>query len=205
MKCEQCGSDVAQGAIACQECGARLPLTVAPGPGAGAPVPPAEALTAPQPTPAPMAFRLDPTRWTTADRVTGAATLVLVVSLFLPWFSVSAGFGNFTASSSADALTAHGFLYLVLLLALAMLGYLIARASLKDLPEPPVTGDQLLAGAAAINLLLVLIAFAVRPGGGSALVKVSWSFGAFIGLIAAIVCFVPVATPVIRAHSGRAA
>jgi hypothetical protein len=68
-----------------------------------------------------------------------------------------------------------------------MLGYLIARASLKDLPELPVTSDQLLAAGAAVNLLLVLIAFAVRPGGGSALVKVSWSFGAFIGLIAAIV------------------
>jgi hypothetical protein len=182
-----------------------LPLTVAPGPGAGTPVPPAEAWTAPQATPAPTAFRLDATRWTTADRVTGAATLVLFVSLFLPWFSVSAGFGNFTASSSADALTAHGFLYLVLLLALAMLGYLIARASLKDLPELPLTPDQLLAGAAAVNLLLVLIAFAVQPGGGSALVKVSWSFGAFIGLIAAIVSFVPVATSVIRARSGRAA
>jgi hypothetical protein len=203
MKCVQCGSDVAQGAIACPECGARLPLTVTPA--AGAPVPQAEALTAPPAAPAPTAFRLDPAKWTPADRVTGAATLVLVISLFLPWFSVSAGFGNFTASSSADALAAHGFLYLVLLLALAMLGYLIARASLKDLPELPVTSDQLLAAGAAVNLLLVLIAFAVRPGGGSALVKVSWSFGAFIGLIAAIVSFVPMATSVIRARSGRAA
>lgn len=203
MKCVQCGSDVAPGAMACPECGARLPLTVTPG--AGAPVPAAEALAAPQATLAPMAFRLDPARWTPTDRVTGAATLVLIVSLFLPWFSVSAGFGNFTASSSADALAAHGYLYLVLLLALAMLGYLIARASLKDLPELPVTGDQLLAAGAAVNLLLVLIAFAVMPGGGSALVKVSWSFGAFIGLIAAIVSFIPVATSVIRARSGRAA
>jgi hypothetical protein len=147
---------------------------------------------------------LDPGRWTPADRVTGAATLVLIVSLFLPWFSVSAGFGNFTASSSANALAAHGYLYLVLLLALAMLGYLVAQASLKDLPELPVTGGQLLAAGAAVNLLLVLIAFAVMPGGGSALVKVSWSFGAFIGLLAAIVSFVPVATSVIRARSGRA-
>ena len=203
MKCEQCGSNVAQGAIACPECGARLPLTVTPG--AGAPVPPAEVLTAPQPTPAPMAFRLDPARWTPADRVTGAATLVLFVSLFLPWFSVSAGFGNFTASSSADALTAHGYLYLVLFLALGMLGYLIAQAGLKDMPELPVTSDQLLAAAAAVNLLLVLIAVAAKPGGGSALVKVSWSFGAFIGLIAAIVALAPVATSAIRARSGRAA
>ena len=203
MKCVRCGNDVAQGAVTCPECSARMPLTVTPG--AGVPVPPAEALTAPRAPAAPMAFRLDPARWTPADRITGAATLVLVVSLFLPWFSVSAAFGNFSASSSADALAAHGYLYLVLLLALAMLGYLIARTSLKDLPELPVTGDQLLAAGATVNLLLVLIAFAVMPGSGSALVKVSWSFGAFIGVIAAIVAFVPVATSVIRARSGRGA
>jgi hypothetical protein len=205
MKCLSCGSDVAQGAMACQECGARLPLTVSPG--ASGPVSPEDAaaagpVTAP-PTPAPVAFRFDATRWTPADRVTGAAALVLLISLFLPWFSVSAAFGNFTASSSADALTAHGYLYLVLLLTLAMLGYLIARAGLRDLPALPVSGDQLLAAAAAVNLLLVLLAFAVKPGGGSSLVKVSWGFGAFIGLAAAIVSFVPVAASVIRARQGR--
>jgi hypothetical protein len=205
MKCLSCGSDVAPGAMACPECGARLPLTVSPG--TGGPATPGDAAaagpaTAP-PTPAPVAFRLDATRWTPADRVTGAAALVLFISLFLPWFSVSAGFGNFTASSSADALTAHGYLYLVLLLTLAMLGYLIARAGLRDLPALPVTGDQLLAAAAAVNLLLVLLAFAVKPGGGSSLVKVSWGFGAFIGLAAAIVSFVPVAASVIRARQGR--
>ena len=135
MKCVSCGNDVAPGAIACPECGARLPLTVTPG--AGAAVPPADAVTAPRATPVPMAFRLDVTRWTRADRVTGGAALVLFVSLFLPWFSVIPSFGNFTASSSADALTAHGYLYLVLLLTLAMLGYLIARASLKEMPELP--------------------------------------------------------------------
>lgn len=203
MKCVSCGNDVAPGAIACPECGARLPLTVTPG--AGAAVPPADAVTAPRATPAPMAFRLDVTRWTRADRVTGGAALVLFVSLFLPWFSVSAGFGNFTASSSADALTAHGYLYLVLLLTLAMLGYLIARASLKEMPELPVTGDQLLAAAASVNLLLILVAFAFKPGGGSSLVKVSWSFGAFIGLISAIACFAPMAASVLRARSGRTA
>ncbi len=205
MKCLSCGSDVTPGAMVCPECGARLPLTVSPG--TGGPVSPGDAAvagpaTAP-PTPAPVAFRFDATRWTPADRVTGAGALVLFISLFLPWFSVSAGFGNFTASSSADALTAHGYLYLVLLLTLAMLGYLIARAGLRDLPALPVTGDQLLAAAAAVNLLLVLLAFAVKPGGGSSLVKVGWGFGAFIGLAAAIVSFVPVAASVIRARQGR--
>jgi hypothetical protein len=40
--------------------------------------------------------------------------------------------------------------------------------------------------AAAVNLLLVPVAVIFKPDGGSSLVKVSWSFGAFAGLIAAI-------------------
>ena len=57
----------------------------------------------------------------------------------------------------------------------------------------------------SVNLLLTLVAFAFEPGGGSSLVKVSWSFGAFAGLISAIVCFAPMAASVIRARSGRTA
>lgn len=140
-----------------------------------------------------------------ADRIAGGATLVLFISLFLPWFSVSAGFGNFTASSSVDALTAHGYLYLVLLLALAMLGYLIMSAGLDHLPDLPLRHEQILGAAAAVNLLLVLIGVLVMPGGGSSLVKVSWDFGAFIGLAAAIVAVAPLAAALLRARSGRTA
>ena len=120
MKCSQCGSDAATGAGTCAACGAPIPTA-------------AEAATLTQAGPA-LAFRFDAARWTMADRIAGGATLVLFISLFLPWFSVSAGFGNFTASSSVDALTAHGYLYLVLLLALAMLGYLILSAGLDSRP-----------------------------------------------------------------------
>jgi len=35
-------------------------------------------------------FRFDAARWTVADRVAGGATIMLLVSLLLPWFSVSA-------------------------------------------------------------------------------------------------------------------
>ena len=136
-----------------------------------------------------------------ADRIAGGATLVPFISLFLSWFSVSAGFGNFTASSSVDALTAHGHLYLVLLLALAMLGYLIMSAGLDHLPDLPLRHEQILGAAAAVNLLLVLIGVLVMPGGGSSLVKVSWDFGAFIGLAAAIVAVAPLAAALLRARS----
>jgi hypothetical protein len=164
MKCSQCGSDAATGAGTCSGCGAVIPTA-------------AEAATLTQAGPA-MAFRFDAARWTMADRIAGGATLVLFISLFLPWFSVSAGFGNFTASSSADALTAHGYLYLVLLLALAMLGYLIVYAGLDNMPALPLRHEQILAAAATVNLLLVLIGMLVMRGGGSSLVKVSWDFGA---------------------------
>lgn len=124
MQCSQCGSDAATGAGTCPGCGAVIPTA-------------AEAATLTQAGPA-MAFRFDAARWTTADRIAGGATLVLFISLFLPWFSVSAGFGSFSESSSVDALTAHGYLYLVLLLALAMLGYLVASASLASRPALPL-------------------------------------------------------------------
>ena len=141
MKCSQCGSDAATGAGTCPGCGAAIPTA-------------AEAATLTQAGPA-LAFRFDAARWTMADRIAGGATLVLFISLFLPWFSVSAGFGNFTASSSVDALTAHGYLYLVLLLALAMLGYLIVSAGLDSMPALPLSHEQILGAAAAVNLLLV--------------------------------------------------
>ena len=60
-------------------------------------------------------------------------------------------------------------------LALGVIGYLIALAGLRDLPGQPVAYDQLLAVVAAANLLLVSVAVIFKPGGGSSLVKVSWS------------------------------
>jgi hypothetical protein len=191
MKCSQCGSDAATGAGTCQGCGAAIPTA-------------AEAATLTQPSP-PLAFRFDAARWTMADRIAGGATLVLFISLFLPWFSVSAGFGNFTASSSVDALTAHGYLYLVLLLALAMLGYLIVSAGLDSRPALPLSHEQILGAAAAVNLLPVLIGMVFMPGGGSSLVKVGWDFGAFIGLAAAIVAVAPLATALLHGRAGRTA
>jgi hypothetical protein len=131
--------------------------------------------------------------------------LVLFISLFLPWFPASASVGNVTLSSSVDALTAHGYLYLVLLLALAMLGYLVLAAGLDSMPALPLRHEQILGAAAAVNLLLVLIGLLIMPGGDSSLVKVSWDFGAFIGLAAAVVAVAPLAAALLRARSSRTA
>ena len=133
-----------------------------------------------------------------ADRITGAATFVLFISLFLPWFTARASLGTLTSSSSADAMTAHRYMYLVLIMALLMMGYLSAYAGRKDTPGFRVNHERLLAAASGINLLLVLIAVIFKPPGVTPMVKVSWNFGAFAGIVAAMVAVAPLAMSRLR-------
>jgi hypothetical protein len=200
MICLKCGHESADGTGSCPGCGAPWPADLSQGtrtPVSAAPA--GRAAVSANPPVQAQALSFDPARWTTTDRVTGAATLVLFISLFLPWFSATASFGGFSASSSADALTAHGYLYFVLILALLLDGYLIARAMVSQLPALPVSHERLLAAVSGLNLLLVLIAVIFKPG-SSSLVKVGWSFGAFVGLIAAIVAFAPLARSELQAR-----
>jgi len=102
-----------------------------------------------------------------------------------------------------DALTGHRYLYLVLIVALLMIGYLIAYAGRKDTLGLRVGHERLLAAASGINLLLVLVAVIFKPAGGAPLFKVSWSLGAFVGLIAAIVAVAPLVRSGLRARQSR--
>ena len=51
--------------------------------------------------------------------------------------------------------------------------------------------------ATIVNLVIVFIAFIVKPGGSG----VGWRFGAFLGLIAALVAAAPYAIPQLRAKT----
>jgi len=124
------------------------------------------------------AFAFDARRWALADRVTGGATLVLLVSLFLPWFGTDGGF----ISVSVDGMW-HGYMVIVVVLALAILGYLVLRAGFGSLPFglSAATAGNLLAAAAGLNLLLAALSFITKPAG------TGWQYGAYAGLAAAIV------------------
>jgi hypothetical protein len=133
------------------------------------------------------------------DRTVGGASAVLFIALFLPWFSVS--FAGVTAT--ADGLSAHGYLYLVLIISLAIVAFMASKAlGLLKLPDSmPMSKDQLLLIGTAINFVLVLIGFLLKPGGiGSG---VGWSFGAFVGLAAAVIAAFPLGMPVIKARRGK--
>jgi uncharacterized membrane protein len=138
-------------------------------------------------------------RWTKNDRIVGVATFVLFISLFLSWFGVSASYGVYSVSVSASGLSAHGYLYIDLILCIAILIYLAVRAMFEEMPfKVPVPHETLLFVATAINFLLVLIGFLAKPGGSG----VGWRYGAFIGLVAAIVAVAPYVMPFVKKLQG---
>lgn len=144
-------------------------------------------------------FSFDAARLSQADRIAGAATVVLLVSLFLPWFMVSAGPFGYSWSGMA----AHSYLWLVFVLCLAIIAFLVFGAGFAGTPvQFPVPRETTLLVATTVNLLIVLLAFFVRPN-GFGLVTITWTFGAFVALFAAIVACVPLAMPLLRAQSDR--
>jgi len=145
-------------------------------------------------------FKIDAKRWSRPQRITLVATVVLFVSLFLPWFSHDFGF----ASVSVDALW-HGWMYLTLLISLAIILYLVAQAGFAEMPfELPVAEDRLLLVGTGANAVLTVLAFAFKPA-GIGLPGVDWAFGAYVGLVAAIVAVTPYAGPALQALQARRA
>ncbi len=197
MICSQCGNDVAEGSAVCPRCGTPLSANqgtdVHPGARAGAGVPRGHA-AAMSP-----AFNLDLKRLTRNDQIVGGATLVLFISLFLPWFTASAGS---LGSGSVNGLY-HGYMYIPLILALVMLAYLVLRAGFDTLPfNLPVGPEQALLAASGLNFVLTLISFVFKPS-GDGIVTVGWGIGAFVGLIAAIVAVAPLGVPFLRSRTSR--
>jgi hypothetical protein len=138
-------------------------------------------------------YSFNAARWSTADRITGIASLVLLISLLLPWFDAS-GFGF---SVSVSGLSAHGYLYLVFFVSILILVYLAARAGWDKLPiSATVAHTPVMLGATLFNLVIVVLAFLLKPGGSG----VGWSIGAFLALIAALVAVAPIAIPAIQSR-----
>jgi hypothetical protein len=156
------------------------PSGAGPGPGPGMSLPP---------------FSFDFKRWSQAERITVVGTLLLFISLFLPWFTYSFAFG----SVSVDGLW-HAWMYLVLILCLAILAYLVARAGFSEMPfKLPMAHERLLLIATGVNAVLSILAFLFKPG-GIGFSGIGWGFGAFVGLAASIVAAAPLAVPAIKAR-----
>jgi hypothetical protein len=151
--------------------------------------------------PSSSGFNFDAARWTRSDKIAGVASLVVLIALFLPWFSGSISSDNtlgLSASSGSESGTAaHGWLWLVFVIVLLILGYLVCAAGFQVLPvKLPLRHDQVLLVAAGVNLLLVFVGFLFKPSTyGIAGLSIGWSIGAFLALIAAIVAVAALTPP----------
>ena len=125
------------------------------------------------------------------DRVAGPATLVLLISFWLPWFSIG--------PLSADGLSVHGWLFIAVVDSIVLVLYVLITAfGVGDLAvQGRMSKDQVLALITGVNLALVVLGVLLKPAG------FSWSWGAFLALVAAIVAFVPFGIPLIQAQRRR--
>jgi hypothetical protein len=196
--CPQCQSGTSDDAGFCPNCGAAL--SGASTTAHAAPAPDAPAATAPPVGAAPgastmPAYKFEAARWSLADRISGVATIVLFISLFLSWFGITV----IGITVTASGLSAHGYLYLVLVICILIVAYLVLRAGWDELPGglnlPHLTTMMV---ATLVNLVVVLLAFIFKPGGSG----VGWEFGAFLALVAAVVAAAPYAIPQLRERTG---
>jgi hypothetical protein len=142
----------------------------------------------------------DHTRLTRVDKIVAGGTFITMISIWLPWYSISWGSSTLqdAGSASISGTTGHGWLWLEFLVALALLAYLAARAAWDRLPfTMPVAHAPLLIAATSLQLLLVLIAFIDIPYGSDG---VGWDWGAFIALLAALTAAGPVVVPAVRSY-----
>jgi hypothetical protein len=126
------------------------------------------------------------------ELILGPATLVLLVSFWLPWYSVG--------PISVAGLSAHGWLFLAVMDSIVLLLYVLITAfGVGDLAEQGrMDKDQLLTILTGVNLaLVVVLGFLLKPAG------LSWSWGAYLALVAAFVAFAPFGVPLIQARRRR--
>jgi hypothetical protein len=173
--CSRCLVEVVPGTALCPKCGAAIRPYVVP-------------------RPAPKRATKSRQRLNTLsaqDRVVGPATLILLVSFWLPWYS----FGPI----SVDGISAHGWLFIAVLNSIVLVLYVLITAfGVGDLADQGrLSKDQLLALLTGVNVALVVLALLFKPTG------LSWSWGAFLALAAAVIAFLPFGVPLIKERRRR--
>ena len=173
--CSRCLIEVPLGTALCPKCGAAIRRPVVQQRATKPPRKPRQRLNA----------------LNTQDRVAGPASLVLLISLWLPWYS----FGPFSVSG----LSAHGWLFIAVLDSIVLVLYVLITAfGAGDLAEQGrLSKDQLLVLLTGVNAALVVLAFLLKPSG------FSWSWGVYLALVAAVVAFLPFGLPALRARRRR--
>ncbi|MEA2366355.1 MAG: hypothetical protein QOI32_1867 [Thermoleophilaceae bacterium] len=128
---------------------------------------------------------MDTTKLTTGDIVAGVGGLVLLISLFLPWYGVSADVAGVSVSVSGSGWEVLGFIDILLFLIAVVAIVVVAARAAGRLPAE-VPGSVVLLGLGALAVLLVLFRIIDIPAGDVPDgVDLSRKLGIFIALIGA--------------------
>jgi len=149
----------------------------------------------PEPPPPPIVV-VERSGWTGSDLAIGGAVIVLIIALFLPWFSRSPG--------TSDGLSSHGDLWVVFVLALLALIVLVSRDAIARLPGNLPSPEQMLVGATGLALLLTILGVVQKPSPTATLgPSTGWSYGGWVALVAAVVAFLAAFWEAGALQSGR--
>ena len=80
------------------------------------------------------AFQLDLRRLTQLDRIVAGASLIAMISIWLPWYSVTWGSSAFESQGSASfsGTCLHGWLWLEFVVALLLIGYVVSAPACRN-------------------------------------------------------------------------
>lgn len=124
-------------------------------------------------------------RWSIADAIVGLSSVVVVVSLFLNWFTLHIGA---VASASRSGTYVHAYLWAAFALAVELCVYLVARLFTGDLRfRDRIVQDAGLLLLSAGSVAVILIAFLGKPklvAPGTTIIA-GWSYGAYMAVAAA--------------------
>ena len=129
---------------------------------------------------------MDTSRLTTGDIIAGVGGIVLLISLFLPWYGASVDVAGFSASESGSGWEAMSFIDILLfLIALVAIAVVAARAAGRLPAEVPAAVVLLGLGALAVLLVLYRIIDIPVEGDIPDEVDLSRKIGVFVALIGA--------------------
>jgi hypothetical protein len=129
---------------------------------------------------------MDTSRLTPGDISAGVGGIVLLISLWLPWYGVSVNVRGFSASSDASGWEVFSTIDIILFLIAVAAIVLVALKAAGQLPaEVPVPLVLLGLGGLAVLLILYRLIDTPAPSDLPDEIDVSRKIGIFIGLIGA--------------------
>jgi hypothetical protein len=123
--------------------------------------------------------------WAGSDLAIGSSLIVLLIALFLPWFSFPLGNPKSNSTGSIDGPQAHGYLWAVFALAIVALVVLVGRDTIDRVPGNLPSPGQVLTGATGLALLLTILGVVSRAD----VIAAGWSYGGFVTVLAALIAF----------------